>query len=523
MSSHAAPAQKMAHPAPSREAGGATVNGAPAGALLARQATALNGGVRVASLRALGSALSARPAATLVQRVEVQPNQTGLPDALKQGVESLSGMSLDDVRVHRNSGKPAQMAAHAYAQGSDIHLAPGQDHHLPHEAWHVVQQKQGRVKATMQLASGVAVNDDAGLEHEADVRGMAATRMTSPFVAVDTAAPQSSSGLASGVAQGHGLVVQRDRKKKAAKKKIKAERKRRQQEKLDGKTKRISLHPNDPLFKTICEEVMTNHNNAPYVRDALHETQPIMSFAMNASLSGIIPAVTSVVSPWTWWGTNPSATQGIEITRIVLLKNPKQRNATRQFQQKLIGSGKSDQLTTLYSGHGKFGTEKIVKDGHDPSYGQYHSLKGHGALGRGTYLSDQVNKAVTYSSGGQQPDEERSFLRYGVALGNTHETSNRGELRHRHHNELVRNESGKTVKQGTDAPPDEVGYWQNIDSIKGTKTSTPGSGLFGTWWNGKKFDSNEYLVRNPDQIIAQAQIFYKLTDTPPQPDGDDIL
>jgi hypothetical protein len=61
--------------------------------------------------------------------------------------------------------------AHAYAQGSEIHVAPGQERHLPHEAWHVVQQAQGRVKPTMQMKAGVPVNDDAGLESEADVMG----------------------------------------------------------------------------------------------------------------------------------------------------------------------------------------------------------------------------------------------------------------------------------------------------------------------------------------------------------------
>lgn len=35
-----------------------------------------------------------------------------------------------------------------YSQGTDIHIGPGQEKHLPHEAWHVVQQKQGRVKPT---------------------------------------------------------------------------------------------------------------------------------------------------------------------------------------------------------------------------------------------------------------------------------------------------------------------------------------------------------------------------------------
>ncbi len=100
-----------------------------------------------------------------------QENKTGLPDNLKTGIENLSGYSLDDVKVHYNSDKPAQLHAHAYAQGTEIHIASGQEKHLPHEAWHVVQQKQGRVKPTMQLKGNVNVNDEAGLEKEADVMG----------------------------------------------------------------------------------------------------------------------------------------------------------------------------------------------------------------------------------------------------------------------------------------------------------------------------------------------------------------
>lgn len=97
-------------------------------------------------------------------------NKTGLPDNLKSGIENLSGYGMDDVKVHYNSSQPAQLNALAYAQGTDIHIAPGQEKHLPHEAWHVVQQKQGRVRPTMQM-KGVAVNDDKGLEKEADVMG----------------------------------------------------------------------------------------------------------------------------------------------------------------------------------------------------------------------------------------------------------------------------------------------------------------------------------------------------------------
>ncbi|MDH4473320.1 MAG: DUF4157 domain-containing protein [Fluviicola sp.] len=103
--------------------------------------------------------------------VQRQANTTGMPDNLKSGIENLSGYSMNDVKVHYNSDKPAQLNAHAYAQGNQIHLASGQEKHLPHEAWHVVQQKQGRVKPTMQLKGKIAINDDAGLEKEADVMG----------------------------------------------------------------------------------------------------------------------------------------------------------------------------------------------------------------------------------------------------------------------------------------------------------------------------------------------------------------
>jgi Domain of unknown function (DUF4157) len=102
----------------------------------------------------------------------------GLPGPLRQGVEALSGMDLSDVRVHRNSDRPATVQALAYAQGNDVHLGPGQEQHLPHEAWHVVQQRQGRVQPTFQM-QGMAVNDDASLEAEADHMGAKALGMGS--------------------------------------------------------------------------------------------------------------------------------------------------------------------------------------------------------------------------------------------------------------------------------------------------------------------------------------------------------
>ncbi|TCP40171.1 eCIS core domain-containing protein [Rhodovulum marinum] len=95
---------------------------------------------------------------------------SGLPTRLRAGVERLSGRDMRGVNVHYNSPRPAAVQAHAFARAADIHLPPGQERHLPHEAWHIVQQAEGRVAPTAEIA-GQPVNDDAGLEREADAMG----------------------------------------------------------------------------------------------------------------------------------------------------------------------------------------------------------------------------------------------------------------------------------------------------------------------------------------------------------------
>lgn len=141
--------------------------------------------------------LQARPQPTASLPAAPPPtpdsHRGGLPDALKSGIASLSGISLDDVTVHYNSPQPAQLKALAYARGSDIHLAPGQARHLPHEAWHVVQQKQARVKPTLQLKGELPVNCDAGLEQEADVMGARALQQglsSKPLAAMQETMPR---------------------------------------------------------------------------------------------------------------------------------------------------------------------------------------------------------------------------------------------------------------------------------------------------------------------------------------------
>ena len=112
----------------------------------------------------------------ITQLQEKVDNTTGMPNDLKQGIESLSGQDMSDVKVNYNSDKPAQLQAHAYAQGKDIHIAPGQEKHLPHEAWHVAQQKQGRVQPTAQF-NGAPINNDNSLESEADKMGQKAAQL----------------------------------------------------------------------------------------------------------------------------------------------------------------------------------------------------------------------------------------------------------------------------------------------------------------------------------------------------------
>ncbi len=109
----------------------------------------------------------------------IQKKANALPPNIQSGVEAISGYSMENVKVHYNSAKPALIQAKAYTQGDHIHVAPGEERHLPHEAWHVVQQKQNRVKPNNKSFSGVPINDDLSLEREADRMGSKASAFQS--------------------------------------------------------------------------------------------------------------------------------------------------------------------------------------------------------------------------------------------------------------------------------------------------------------------------------------------------------
>lgn len=173
-------------------------------------------GATVGRLRRLQTAGGNRAVARLFARTAEQeaavrdragrhpdrPPQTGaLPDALKSGVEQISGVPMRDVRVHYNSAKPAELQAHAFARGTDIHLAPGQERHLPHEAWHIVQQAQGKVQPTASVKDGIPMNADPSLEHEADVMGRRAHQMINATASSSVGGPIVTQGPGAGVMQ----------------------------------------------------------------------------------------------------------------------------------------------------------------------------------------------------------------------------------------------------------------------------------------------------------------------------------
>ena len=100
-----------------------------------------------------------------------------LPRALVDGVAQLSGLDISSTRIRRRSDAAPQIGARAFAYGTEIHLAPGHESRLPHEAWHVVQQRQGRAQPMATNVGGVGVSLDRSLEREADVMGARAVEL----------------------------------------------------------------------------------------------------------------------------------------------------------------------------------------------------------------------------------------------------------------------------------------------------------------------------------------------------------
>jgi hypothetical protein len=110
-------------------------------------------------------------------------NGTPLPQDTQGKMDGLFGTDLSSVRVHTNSAVPPA-GKKAFTEGTDIFFTSGAynphtesgKHLIGHELAHVVQQQQGRVKVTP-ASNGKNVNDDPGLEREADEMGKKAAQL----------------------------------------------------------------------------------------------------------------------------------------------------------------------------------------------------------------------------------------------------------------------------------------------------------------------------------------------------------
>jgi|GEM_PF-2209547 len=97
-----------------------------------------------------------------------------LPHDVREKMEAAFDSDFSDVKLYEDDS-PTAMGALAYTQGDRIHFAPGQydpnstsgQELIGHELAHVIQQREGRVKATRQTKIG-GVNDEDVLENEAD-------------------------------------------------------------------------------------------------------------------------------------------------------------------------------------------------------------------------------------------------------------------------------------------------------------------------------------------------------------------
>lgn len=140
---------------------------------------------------------------------EIDPVKVGLasgggsplPQSVLTKMEAAFGADFSAVRIHAGPQAP-RIGAVAFTMGADIYFAPGRyqpdsvqgQQLLGHELAHVVQQRQGRVRAP---GSGVVVVQDRMLEAEADRLGVYAASYHMPVrVPRSGAAPGIRSGSA---------------------------------------------------------------------------------------------------------------------------------------------------------------------------------------------------------------------------------------------------------------------------------------------------------------------------------------
>ncbi len=118
------------------------------------------------------------------EKISSEETSSGiLPDELKQKMEGSFGQDFSNVTIHKDSSSARDINAKAYTQGSEIHFAPGEynpgskegQELIGHELTHVVQQGQGKVGQGEINGKGLEINQNSGLEKEADDAGKRAS------------------------------------------------------------------------------------------------------------------------------------------------------------------------------------------------------------------------------------------------------------------------------------------------------------------------------------------------------------
>lgn len=117
------------------------------------------------------------------QRKGKKKKEGNLPEDIREKMEKAFNADFSDVEVHENSSNAKNLNAMAYTQGNEISFAPGKyaprsiqgQEILAHELSHVIQQRQGKVKATHQ-EQNYNVSDQIDLENEADRNSKIASR-----------------------------------------------------------------------------------------------------------------------------------------------------------------------------------------------------------------------------------------------------------------------------------------------------------------------------------------------------------
>lgn len=136
----------------------------PPANVLQRTATKHPAALKPADILALQRTVGNRA----VQRMLIQ-RRVDTEDLRRLGpVRSMEHGAVDNVRVHNNSARAAEFFGRSFTHRSDPHFPrPLEEDRIPHEAWHAVQPRLGRVRPTVQLKLAVGPANDH-YEQEAD-------------------------------------------------------------------------------------------------------------------------------------------------------------------------------------------------------------------------------------------------------------------------------------------------------------------------------------------------------------------